>query len=318
MGKLEKYMSPKERPKPFLSVIVPVYNEAESISPFLDSLKKHLKSKYTYEVIFVDDGSSDQTLEILRKQKDIKVISFSKNFGKEYALSAGLEASTGDVVVPIDVDLQDPPELILEFIKKWEKGYEVVYGMRKDRSQDSILKSLTAKLFYKVYNCLASADIPENVGDFRLMDRKVVNAILQIPERNRFMKGIFDWVGYKKIGVEYNRPRRAAGSSKWNTWKLWNFALDGITASSSIPLRVWSYIGGGISLSAFLYAIFIITKTLIFGIDVHGYASLIVCVLFLGGLQLLSLGVIGEYIGRIYTEVKQRPLYIIKDKIGFD
>lgn len=308
----------KKQPSPFLSILIPVYNEAESIPLFLTSLRAVLKNKYTYEVIFIDDGSTDKTLTVLKKEKNIKVISFSKNFGKEYALSAGLEASSGEVVVPIDVDLQDPPELILEFIKKWKEGYEVVYAIRKNRSKDSLLKRVPAKLFYKIYNCLSRDEIPENVGDFRLMDRKVVNAILQMPERSRFMKGIFDWVGYKKIAIPYDRQCRSAGISKWNNWKLWNFALDGITASTSVPLRIWSYIGGVISLCAFLYAIFIMAKTIVFGVDVPGYASIIVCVLFLGGLQLLSLGIIGEYIGRIFIEVKQRPLYIIKEKIGFD
>lgn len=308
---------------PDISFVVPMYNEEDVIATFFSTIEKTLKKipQYTYEYICVNDGSKDDTLSILKKyaakDKRIKIISFSRNFCKEQALFAGLEASSGRCVIPMDADLQDPPSLIAEFLKKWEEGYEVVYGVRTDRSKDSLIKRSTAGLFYKIFNAIADRPIPENTGDYRLMDRKVVDAILQIKENKLFMKGIFSWVGFKSFGIEYKRPERVAGKTKFNYWKLWNFALDGITASTTLPLRIWTYIGSFIAAISGLYALYIIGRTLFMGIDIPGYASLLVCILFFGSVQLIVLGIFGEYIGRIFMEVKRRPRYIIDEKINF-
>ena len=225
-------------------------------------------------------------------------------------MSAGLEYAKGDAVIVMDVDLQEPPELIPEMIEKWREGYDVVYGKRISRQSDSPFKRLTAGLFYKGFNTIADFKIPADVGDFRLMDRAVVNALNALPERVRFMKGLFAWVGFKTYALEFERQERQAGTTKFNYWKLWNFAIDGFTSFSTIPLRIWTYFGLLIAGLAFLYGSFIILKTLLFGVDVPGYASLTTFVLFLGGVQLIGLGVLGEYLGRVYVEVKQRPLYL--------
>jgi glycosyltransferase involved in cell wall biosynthesis len=237
---------------------------------------------------------------------------------REAAMTAGLHHAKGDAIVPMDVDLQDPPALILEFVKLWQTGdYDTVFGIRVDRSADTPMKRLTAGGFYRFFNALStSTKLPENAGDFRLIDRKVVEAIKQLPERNRFMKGLFAWAGFRAVGVPYERPARHAGETKFNYWKLWNFALDGLLSFSSWPLRVWSYVGVGVSLVAFLYILKIVTQVVFFGIDVPGYASLMSAVLFIGGIQLISLGIIGEYIGRIFVEVKQRPVYLIEGVYG--
>ena len=245
-------------------------------------------------------------------------MSFSRNFYKEQALFAGLQEARGRCIIPMDADLQDPPELISKFIKKWEEGYEVVYGVRIDRQRDTLVKRLTAKIFYKIFNLVAETPIPENTGDYRLMDRKVVDAILEIRENKLFMKGIFSWVGFKSCGIEYKRPERVAGKTKFNYWKLWNFALDGITASTTLPLRIWTYIGCIIGSISALYAIYIIFKTIFMGVAVPGYASLLVSILFFGSVQLIVLGIFGEYLGRIFIEVKRRPRYIIDEKINCD
>jgi glycosyltransferase involved in cell wall biosynthesis len=267
----------------------------------------------------VNDGSKDDTLKSLvefkKKHPEIKILDFSRNFGKDAAISAGLDFAEGRCVIPIDCDLQDPPELIIEMLEKWKEGFDVVLAKRVDRSKDSIMKRITSGLFYKVYNMLADLQLPENVGDFRLMDRKVVEKIKTFPERKRFMKGLFACVGFKTSIVEYKRPERNQGTSKWSYWKLWNYAIDGITSFSTFPLKISTYFGIFVTLLAFVRGIWIFFRTLLFGIDVPGYASLIVAILFLGGVQLISLGIIGEYIGRIYIESKQRPLYIIKDVI---
>lgn len=307
-----------------ISLIVPMYNEEEVIDTFFSRIHETISQlkHYTYEIICINDGSKDNTLEILKKyaskDKRIKIISFSRNFQKEQALYAGLEHSKGKVAIPMDVDLQDPPELIIKFIEKWEEGYDVVYGVRTDRRNDTFMKKLSALTFYKVYNFIAENPVPYNTGDFRLMSRKVIEAVKTIKEKKLFMKGIFNWVGFKSIGVPYKRPERVSGKTKWNYWRLWNFALDGITSSTTFPLRVWTYVGSIISGLAFLYLMFIVLRTLIQGIDVPGYASLLACVLFFGGIQLLVLGIFGEYIGRILSEVKNRPLYIIDEKINMD
>ena len=306
-----------------LSIVIPFYNEEVNIEQLFKILEKVINSlDVQYEIICVDDGSKDKTLECLiqnhHRNPAIKIVSLSRNFGKEIGLTAGLDYTTGDAVIPIDADLQDPPELIEQLIAKWREGYDVVYATRRSRWGDSWLKRFTANNFYFVIEKSSKIPIPRNTGDFRLMDRRVVEAIKQLPERTRFMKGLFSWVGYKQTTIFYDRSPRYKGITKWNYWSLWNFALDGITSFSSLPLRVWTYLGCSLSLLAFLYAIFLIIRTLIFGIDVPGYASLMVTILFMGGIQLINLGIIGEYIGRIYEEVKARPLYLVRESYGFE
>jgi glycosyltransferase involved in cell wall biosynthesis len=306
-----------------LSVIAPMYNEEKNIDHFFAKLLPVLESlDLSYEVICIDDGSTDGTinkiLEYYKINPIIKLIKLSRNFGKDNALTAGLHYARGKAVVPIDSDLQDPPELIKSFLSKWREGYDVVYAVREKRHGDSIMKRLTANLFYKFINLFSETRIPPNTGDYRLLDRRVVEVLNQIPERTRFMKGLFAWVGFKQIGIPYDRQPRHLGRTKWNFWKLWNFALDGITLFSTSGLKVWSYVGLFISMLSFLYATFLIIRTLILGIDVPGYASIMVVILFLGGLQLVSLGILGEYLGRVYAEVKKRPPYIVSECIGFD
>ncbi|XHU96899.1 MAG: glycosyltransferase family 2 protein [cyanobacterium endosymbiont of Rhopalodia gibba] len=304
-----------------ISVVVPLYNEA----PNIDQLFKRLLSvldrlNLTYEIICIDDGSRDNTLTNLidyhQRYPEIKVIELSRNFGKEIALTAGLDYARGKAVIPIDGDLQDPPELIGELIAKWREGYDVVYAKRRSRQGESWLKRFTADMFYRVISKMSRVPIPRNTGDFRLLDQRVVMAVKKIPERTRFMKGLFAWVGYKETAIFYDRPPRYQGQTKWNYWKLWNFAIDGITSFSMVPLKVWSYVGVLLSLFAFFYGLFLIVWTLVSGVDVPGYPSLMVTVLFLGGIQLISLGVIGEYLGRVYEEVKERPLYLVRDCYG--
>jgi glycosyltransferase involved in cell wall biosynthesis len=305
-----------------VSIITPFYNESEGVDSFYEALCPIFSqiSKLDFEVVCIDDGSSDDTLNKLISVADndsrFHVIELSRNFGKEAALTAGIDAATGDAVIPIDADLQDPPELIPEMIKEWEKGAEVVLAKRVDRSSDSFLKRKTAELFYRFHNHLSSLQIPENVGDFRLMDRITVNALKQLPEQHRFMKGLFAWVGFKTVTLDYVRNPRITGTTKFSGWKLWNFALEGITSFSATPLKFWTYIGGLGAVATFFYAAFVITRTLIYGIDIPGYASLLVAILFFGSLQLISVGMLGEYIGRIYMETKNRPLYLIRRRYG--
>jgi len=301
-----------------LSLVVPVYNEIETVALFVERVQSVFNDPATIlvEYIFVNDGSTDATLETLlllqRRTPGIKVVDLSRNFGKEAALSAGLRCATGQVVVPIDVDLQDPPELVLEMIDKWREGYEVVLGRRVDRTSDSWAKRASANWFYRIHNKIADPAIPENVGDFRLMDRQVVDALNALPESRRFMKGLFAWVGFRTVCINYSRPERIAGSSKFNGWRLWNFALEGITSFSTDPLKIWTYLGIGVSLGSFLFATLIVLKVVFFGVDVPGYASLMVAVTFLGGLQLIGIGVLGEYLGRTYLESKRRPVYLVR------
>jgi glycosyltransferase involved in cell wall biosynthesis len=306
-----------------LSIVVPIYNDIENIDPFLNRAEQVVANLgCSYEIVCVDDGSTDASLDRMidhhHRNPAIKVVGLSRNFGKDVALSAGLDHSTGDAVVAIDVDLQDPPELIPDLFAKWREGYDVVYAKRISRAGESVTKQLTASWFYRVHNLLADINIPADTGDFRLMDRRVVDALRRLPERNRFMKVLFSWVGFRQTGVEYRRDARGFGTSKWRYWRLWNFALDGITSSSTLPLRIWSYIGIGISVVAFAYALLLVFRTLVLGVDVPGYASLMVAVLFMGGINLLTLGIIGEYIGRTYVETKNRPLYVIRESLGFD
>lgn len=302
-----------------LSLVVPVYNEEHALDAFLEATLPMVEACVpSLEILFVDDGSQDGTLARLRRlaaaDPRIRYLAFSRNFGKEAALSAGIEHARGDAVVLIDADLQDPPELIATFIRHWrDEGYDMVYGVRQSRRADSTAKRQTAGWFYRVFNRVSDTPIPPNAGDFRLLDRRVVEVLRRLPERNRFMKGLYAWTGFRQLGVPYHRPARQVGSSKFHYWKLWNFALDGIFSFSTLPLRVWSYLGGVIALMAFGYILVIITKVLLLGRDVPGYASLMTTVLFFGGMQLLSIGILGEYLGRLVVESKQRPLYLIAE-----
>ena len=306
-----------------LSIVIPIYNEAANLDEFFRRLLAVLERvAVSYEVVCIDDGSTDATLARLleRRAQDprVKILSFSRNFGKEVALSAGIEHSCGAAVVPIDCDLQDPPELIEEMVAQWRLGYDVVYATRHARPGDGLAKRVTASMFYRLFDAVSEVPIPRDAGDFRLLDRRVVDALLQLPERSRFMKGLFAWVGFKQTELSFERPGRSAGTSAWTYWRLWNFALDGVTSFSSLPLKVWSYVGLIISLLSFGYAIFLALFKIARGIDVPGYTSLMVVVLFLAGIQLITLGVIGEYLGRVYIEVKRRPLYLLREAHGFD
>lgn len=308
--------------KVFISCVVPVFNEEDVVEAFLKHLKQVL-SEYAdrFEIIVVDDGSSDNTiLKILNFPKDyrVKLLGLSRNFGKEVALTAGIEHCQGDVVILLDADFQHPISMLPTFLKHWAEGYDMVYGERLDRESESYLKRNFAHLFYWVMQKIAKVDIPNNAGDFRLMDRKILEALKQFPERTRFMKGLYAWVGFKKIGVPFEIKDRAAGSSSWRFAKLVELAVTGITSFSDVPLRVWGFIGFVISLLSLVYAIYIVTVTLIFGADLPGFPTLIVAIMFLGGIQLLSIGILGEYIARIFTEVKQRPKYLVHIKDGFD
>ncbi len=305
-----------------LSVVVPFHNEEPNVDHLFERLETVLQRlQCSYEIVCVDDGSRDKTLENLianhQRNSAIKVINLSRNFGKEVALTAGIDHAIGKAIIPLDADLQDPPELIGDLVAKWREGYDVVYAVRQSRQGESWLKKFTANGFYRVIGKLSQVPIPQNTGDFRLIDRCVVDALKQLPERTRFMKGLFAWVGFRQTYIVYDRASRYQGTTKWNYWRLWNFAVDGITSFSFLPLKVWSYVGLGFSLLAFVYATFLVIRTLIWGIDVPGYASLMVAVLFLGGIQLVTLGIIGEYLGRVYEEVKGRPLYLVRNRYGF-
>jgi len=306
-----------------LSVVVPIHNEEAALDELMARLNTTLERlALTYEIICVDDGSTDRSLDHLltlrQRYPAIRVISLSRNFGKDIALSAGLDHASGAAVVPIDADLQDPPELLEPMIAKWREGYDVVYGTRRRRDGDSLFKRISSKYFYRIFERLTDFPIPRDTGDFRLLDRRVVDVIVRLPERTRFMKGLFAWVGFRQASIVFDREERRAGRTKWSYWQLWNFALDGVTSFSSMPLKVWSYLGLFISLAAFLYAVFLAVLKLARGIDVPGYASLMVAVLFFGGVQLISLGIIGEYLARTYNEVKGRPLYLVRDRWGFE
>lgn len=304
-----------------LSIVIPMCNESAVMDELFAQLVPVLeKTGKTYEIICVNDGSDDDTLKRLLALQDeitpLKVIDLSRRFGKEAALTSGIEHAKGRAVIVMDADLQDPPELIPDFIAKWEEGYEVVYGARRSRDQDSWLKRVTAQSFYAVFNKLSDTQLPQDAGDFRLMDRVVVDAMLRLPEHSRFMKGIFAWVGFRQIGVPFDRPERHAGESQWPYFRLFRFALDGIFSFSTVPLRLWTWIGTATALAGLLFAAFLVIRVLVYGRDVPGYASIMVAVLFFGGVQLISIGVLGEYIGRIFRETKARPLYIVRQTYG--
>jgi glycosyltransferase involved in cell wall biosynthesis len=304
--------------RPLVSIISPFYNEGLGVLKFKEAITNVLNSlpEYDFEIICIDDGSTDNTLSnliaVAHHDHRFRIIELSRNFGKEAAMTAGIDEAKGNCIIPIDADLQDPPALIGKMLLAWQQGYEVVLAKRIDRSTDSFAKRKTAQLFYRLHNVVSNLQIPEDVGDFRLMDRVVVDALKKLPERQRFMKGLFTWVGFKSVTVDYVRNARSTGTTKFSGWRLWNFAIEGITSFSLVPLKVWTYIGLFGSVFAIFYATFIIIRTWIFGIDLPGYASLLVVMLFFGSLQLMSLGIIGEYIGRIYFESKQRPIYLIK------
>lgn len=309
--------------RPEISLVVPVYNEEEAIPLFLERVTPIIEQiSPRWEMVFVNDGSSDRTFSVLREanrqDSRVKILDFSRNFGKEIALTAGIDHSTGRAVVPIDVDLQDPPELIVEMVAKWREGYDVVLAARKDRSSDSWAKRSTASAFYRVMGRLSSVDIPSNVGDFRLMDRRAVEVLCQYRERQRFMKGLFASLGFRQVVVEYARPERSAGETKFRPLRLWGLALEGIISFSTTPLKIWTYIGASCALLSTIYMLWIIGKTLVLGNPVPGYASLMTVMLFMNGIMLTGLGVIGEYVARIFNEVKARPLYIVREQIGLD
>lgn len=304
-----------------VSLVVPVYNEEQAVGVFYRSVRQEASlHEHAVEIVFINDGSSDRTAEYAQAlaltDSHVVLINLSRNFGKEAALFAGLEYATGDAVIPMDVDLQDPVEVIPQLLAEWQKGADVVLAKRRDRSSDGYFKRRSASLFYHLLNRISYTHIEENVGDFRLMDRKVVDVIKALPEQQLFMKGVLSWAGFNVAIVEYDRAPRAVGQSKFNAWKLWNLALDGITSFSTLPLRLWSYIGGGISLLALVYAGYLVVDKVLFGNAVPGYPSLMTAILFLGGVQLIGIGILGEYVGRIYMEAKHRPRYVIKEIVA--
>jgi len=308
-----------------LSVVVPVKDEQDAIRPFIRRVQPLLEAiagEHGWEILFVDDGSTDATYAAIvtehLAEPRIRALSLSRNFGKEAALSAAIDHARGDAVIPLDVDLQDPPEVIVDMVARWREGFDVVYGVRSNRESDPVAKKLTAGLYYRIHNKLTADRIPEHAGDFRLLDRKVVEALRRMPERNRFMKGLFAWSGFPSTSVDYARVERRHGHSKFNYWKLWTLALDGITSSSTVPLRIWTYVGGVIAAVALAFALFVVAQTILFGPSVDGYPSIIVSIMFFGGVQLLSLGILGEYVGRILIETKQRPIYIVRDTLGVE
>lgn len=312
-----------------ITIVIPIFNEEAALPLYFDAMsqtvagiKKQLKTGISFTLLFVNDGSRDASEFIVRNAKQdhyqIQLVNLSRNFGKEKALYAGMSYAQGDAVIPMDVDLQDSPDVIGKLIDHWLAGAKIVNAKRISRNEDTWWKRGTANLFYKVFNSFAERPIPENVGDFRLMDRQVVDAINQIDDQKRFNKEIFAWVGFQAEEVEFDRPERSDGEGKWSFWKLWNLALDGIFSASTLPLRLWGYLGFLCALFAFAYVLFVLVYSLAFGRDVPGYSSTIVMILFFGGLNLLSLGILGEYIGRIYTEVRGRPSFIVRSTFGMD
>ena len=301
---------------PTFSIVVPAYNEEESLDALHARLAATMDPLGTWEVVYVNDGSRDGTLRCLRNLRDtdrrVAIVNLSRNFGKEIATTAGLDHARGDAVVIIDADLQDPPEVIPLLAKAWRDGHDVVYAQRRSRAGETWTKKATADAFYWLMSRTGRVEMPRNVGDFRLMSRRAVDALLQLREHHRFMKGLFAWVGFPSIAVQYDRSPRLAGTTKWNYWKLWNFALEGITSYTVMPLKLATYVGLIVALLAVVYGMVFIVKTILYGNPVAGYPSLLTIVLFLGGVQLMTLGVIGEYLGRIFNETKHRPLYFVE------
>lgn len=316
-------LEPRSRSGKLLSLVVPMYNEQAVLDAFFQRVLAVLEGLgVDFEIVCVDDGSRDATLPMLalraRTDARVKVVALARNFGKESAMTAGIDLARGDMIVPIDADLQDPPELIADFVARWEEGYDVVYGVRSDRQSDGFLKRRTAALFYYLFNRVSQMSIPSNTGDFRLLDRDAVEALKLLPERNRFMKGLFAWVGYRQTGVPYVRPERAAGQTTWRYGRLFNFALDGITSFSTFPLRVWTSVGLLVAAAALVWAAAIVARTLLLGRDVPGYASLMVVILVGTAIQMIAFGVLGEYVGRLYQEAKRRPIYVVRRVYGAD
>jgi len=305
-----------------LSVVIPVLNEANGLRQLLGRLVPVLEGTGAdFEIIFVDDGSTDGTLTALRTahavDPRVKSVALSRNFGKEIAVAAGLRYARGAAVVLMDADLQHPPELIPEMIARWREGYDDVYGQRFDRAADSPLRRLVSGVYYRMFRVLSGTPLPENAGDFRLLSRRAADAMNRLGERSRFNKGLFAWIGFRSTGIKFHVPDRAdGGGSRWRLRRLFRFAIDGIASFTTIPLRIWSVIGLAVSMVALLYMLYFLVRTILFGTDLRGFPSLIVSILFLGGMQLISLGIIGEYLGRIYEEVKARPLFLVQEEIG--
>lgn len=303
---------------PLISLVVPFYNEAPVIETFFREVIPVLSSipQTRYEIVCVNDGSTDSTQEklmtVCADNPHIRIVELSRNFGKEAALTAGIDEAAGAAVIPFDADLQDPPDVIPQLVERWREGFDVVLAKRAQRCTDTYVKRGAAALFYRVHNAISDMAIPKDTGDFRLMSRQVAEALKQLPENRRFMKGLFAWVGFRTAQIEYVRRARAGGKSKFSGWKLWNFALEALTSFGTLPLRIWTYIGSTVAGLALLYAAYLILRTLVHGIDVPGYASIVTVMLFLGGVQLIGIGVIGEYVGRIYMEAKRRPPYIVR------
>jgi glycosyltransferase involved in cell wall biosynthesis len=309
--------SPSQKKSNLISIVAPAYNEEEGLEEFVRRIDTVITgSGFTYEIVFVNDGSTDRTLHVMQMLQaanaEITVVNLSRNFGKEIAMTAGIAHAVGDAIVIIDTDLQDPPEVIPELVEGWRSGYDVVYGQRSERAGESWLKKATARWFYALVKHLGPVPIPVNTGDFRLISHRAAQALLQIPERHRFMKGLYAWVGFPQKAVIYKRDARFAGRTKWNYWKLWNLAIEGITSFTIIPLKLATYLGFAIALFAFCYGLIIVGRTIFFGEAVRGFPTIMAVMLLLGGVQLIVLGLIGEYLGRIFNETKQRPLYVLE------
>jgi glycosyltransferase involved in cell wall biosynthesis len=306
---------------PELSVVIPVYNEGSNVGPLCARVGPVLdRVTSAWEIVFVDDGSEDDTLAHIKAQTAldprIGAVSFSRNFGKEIAIAAGLDHARGEAVVIMDADLQHPPEMIEAFVERWREGYVMVYGQRTDRSDETRFKRSSANLFYRLFRQFGETSLPEGAGDFRLIDRRGVEVLKALGERARFSKGLYAWIGFRSIGVPFAVEERRHGATKWNFRRLFRFAFDGITSFTTVPLRVWTYLGIVISILSIMTALYFTIRTLLFGTDLPGFPSLIVSVMFFAGVQLMSLGIIGEYVGRIFAEVKRRPLYVVAERLG--
>jgi polyisoprenyl-phosphate glycosyltransferase len=306
-----------------ISIVIPAYNEQEVLPEFHRRLVAAISAEpYAFEIVYANDGSLDSTWDVMQSLKSqdprIALVNLSRNFGKEIALTAGLDKARGNAVVVIDADLQDPPELIPSMIRKWEEGIDVVYAKRNARKGESLAKRGTAYVFYRVMQSVSRVKVPADSGDFRLLSRRALDAVLALREQHRYMKGLFAWVGFSQVAVVYDRDPRAAGTTKWNYWKLWNFALEGITSFTTVPLRFTTYLGLIIAVISFIYGSMIIVRTIMFGNPVPGYPSLLTVVLFLGGAQLTAIGILGEYLGRVFNETKKRPLYFLSDYLPPD